>query len=118
MGDRVGLFIMLGVVILLVGGYLVFQPTRRRRRGGVVDGNDTLNPDATDEAEHPDVRAAHHADDEPRLVGNPPVDTVTPEGTGTARPGAGAGAPLPDDPRKPTQARPSDQANSPDMGGP
>ena len=85
MGDRVGLFVMLAVVGILVVGLLVVGP--RSSRGG-RDPSESLNShrDATERArrDHPEGAERSH------LVGNPPVDTITADGWGVARPGEGA----------------------------
>jgi len=85
MGDRVGLIVMLAVVVILVIGLLVVGP--RRSRGG-RDGSESVNShrDATEQArrDHPEGAERSH------LVGNPPVDTITADGWGVARPGEGA----------------------------
>ncbi|GAA5026095.1 hypothetical protein GCM10023258_19570 [Terrabacter aeriphilus] len=85
MGDRVGLFVMLAVVVVLVIGLLVVGP-RHVRRGG--DSSESLNGhvDATERArrDHPEGAERSH------LVGNPPIDTITADGWGVARPGEGA----------------------------
>jgi hypothetical protein len=85
MGDRVGLVVMLVVVgILLIG--LVLVGPRHARPGR--DTSETLNahPDETERArrDHPEGAERSH------LVGNPPVDTITADGWGVARPGEGA----------------------------
>ncbi|WP_256794670.1 hypothetical protein [Terrabacter sp. Ter38] len=83
MGDRVGLIVMLAVVIVLVIGLLVVGPRRAGR-----DSSESLNKhrDDTEQArrDHPEGAERSH------LVGNPPVDTITPDGWGVARPGEGA----------------------------
>jgi hypothetical protein len=85
MGDRVGLIVMLGVVVILVIGLLVVGP--RRTRAG-REGTESLNAhiDDTERArrDHPEGAERSH------LVGNPPVDTITADGWGVARPGEGA----------------------------
>ncbi|GAA2745075.1 hypothetical protein GCM10009868_25230 [Terrabacter aerolatus] len=85
MGDRVGLIVMLAVVVILVVGLLVVAP-RSARRGR--DSSESLNGhrDDTERArlDHPEGAERSH------LVGNPPVDTITSDGWGVARPGEGA----------------------------
>jgi len=85
MGDRVGLIVMLAVVVILVIGLLIVGP--RRSRSG-RDGSESLNKhrDDTERArrDHPEGAERSH------LVGNPPVDTITADGWGVARPGEGA----------------------------
>jgi hypothetical protein len=93
MGDRVGLFVMLGIVILLVLGLVMVTMQRSAKRGG--DGTDSLNRHVDDTVrareDHPEGAERSH------LVGNPPVDTVTTEGWGVATPGEGAMDELPVD---------------------
>ena len=85
MGDRVGMFFLLGIVVILVVGFIMVEP-RRPGRGG--DSMDSLNShrEETERArrDHPEGAERSH------LVGNPPVDTITPDGWGVARPGEGA----------------------------
>jgi hypothetical protein len=85
MGDRIGLLVMLAVVGILVLGLLVVGP--RSARGG-RDSSESLNShrDDTEQARrnHPEGAERSH------LVGNPPVDTITSDGWGVARPGEGA----------------------------
>jgi hypothetical protein len=85
MGDQVGLIVLFGVIVILVIGFIMVEP-RRSRRGG--DESDSLNS-------HQD-ETVHQREDHPEggershLVGNPPIDTITPEGWGVAMPGEGA----------------------------
>jgi hypothetical protein len=76
---------MLVVVAILVLGLLVVGP-RGSRRGR--DSSESLNGhrDDTerDRRDHPEGAERSH------LVGNPPVDTITADGWGVARPGEGA----------------------------
>jgi hypothetical protein len=85
MGDRVGLFVLFGVIVILVIGFIMVEP-RRARRGG--DPMDSMNShrDQTEQArrDHPEGAERSH------LVGNPPVDTISTEGWGVATPGEGA----------------------------
>ena len=73
---------MIGIIVVLVGGYAFVQSARGRAK------NDSLNTheDQTvhDRADHPEGAERSH------LVGNPPVDSITTEGWGVARPGEGA----------------------------
>ncbi len=93
MGDRVGLFVMLGVVILLAIGLMTVNT--RRRRGPDGDDTESLNRHVDDtvrsRSDHPEGAERSH------LVGNPPVDTVTTEGWGVATPGEGTMDELPVD---------------------
>jgi hypothetical protein len=89
MSDNVGLWVGLGIVVILVVGAIVMQS----RRGG---SDDTINRHPDDTA----VERDHHPEGAERshLVGNPPVDTVTTQGWGVATPGEGAEAEeLPED---------------------
>jgi len=83
MGDRVGLIVMLAVVVILVIGLVIVGPRRAGR-----DSSESLNKhrDDTEQArrDHPEGAERSH------LVGNPPVDTITADGWGVARPGEGA----------------------------
>ncbi len=106
MGDRVGLFVMVGVVVLLCSILWVMRP-RRRTKGDVE--HETLNP----EVEAADGRPVPSPDTD-RLVGNPPIDTLSSSGEGTAVAGAGAGGRTPDA-RDPLRAPPNDVGNSPDQ---
>ena len=105
MGDRVGLLVMLGIAIVLALILIVMRP--RRRVKGEAE-HETLNPDI----DAGRVEAVG-VPDEDRLVGNPPSDTITPSGEGTALPGAGAGG-WTSDARDPLRSSPNDAANSPD----
>lgn len=83
MGDRVGLFFMLGMVILLVVGLIMLNPRRGTKDQGLP--TETLNRHVEDtmqaRVDHPEGAERSH------LVGNPPVDSVTTEGWGVATPG-------------------------------
>lgn len=85
MGDRVGLFVMLAVVVILVIGVVLVGP-RHVWRGRDVSESVNAHRDDTERArrDHPEGAERSH------LVGNPPVDTITSEGWGVARPGEGA----------------------------
>jgi hypothetical protein len=85
MGDRVGLFVMLAVVVILVIGLVVVGP-RHVWRGRDASESPNAHRDDTERArrDHPEGAERSH------LVGNPPVDTITPDGWGVARPGEGA----------------------------
>jgi len=93
MGDRVGLFFMLGMVVLLVVGLIMLNPRRGTKEEGLPP--ETLNRHVEDTAQarvdHPEGAERSH------LVGNPPVDTVTTEGWGVATPGEGTLEELPVD---------------------
>lgn len=106
MGDRVGLFVMVGVVVLLCSILWVMRP-RRRTKDSVE--HETLNPEveATD-------GGAVAPPDPGRLVGNPPIDTLSASGEGSAVAGAGAGGRTPDV-RDPLRAPPNDVSGSPDQ---
>jgi hypothetical protein len=82
MGDEVGLFVMLGVALVLAAGFAVFLGMRGK------GNNDTLNNHEDEtlrrRTDHPEGAERSH------LVGNPPIDTITPDGWGGARPGEGA----------------------------
>jgi hypothetical protein len=82
MGDQVGLFVLLGVIVVLGGGFALFLGARGK------GDNDTLNTheDQTlrQREDHPEGAERSH------LVGNPPIDTITTDGWGAARPGEGA----------------------------
>ena len=84
MGDRVGIFVLFGVIVILVVGFIMVEP-RRARRGG--DSMDSLNShrDQTEQArrDHPEGAERSH------LVGNPPVDTITPGRLGCGAAGRG-----------------------------
>jgi len=107
MGDRGGLFLMLGVVVLL-GVILVVMIPRRRTRDDAE--HETLNPQVESVGTGPAP-----VPDPDKLVGNPPIDTVSPSGEGSAVAGAGAGGWTPDA-RDPLTAAPNDAGNSPDQG--
>lgn len=85
MGDRVGLFVMLAVVVILVIGLVVVGP-RHTWRGRDASESVNAHRDDTERArrDHPEGAERSH------LVGNPPVDTITSDGWGVARPGEGA----------------------------
>ena len=85
MGDRVGLIFMLAIVVILVIGLIVVGP-RHTRRGRDTSESLNAHQDETVRAreDHPEGAERSH------LVGNPPVDTITPDGWGVARPGEGA----------------------------
>ncbi|GAA2745077.1 hypothetical protein GCM10009868_25240 [Terrabacter aerolatus] len=106
MGDRGGLLVMLGIAVLLVMILLVMRP--RRHGGGDVE-HETLNPEVEAAGGRPVALP-----DTDRLVGSPPVDTVSASGEGTAVAGAGAGGETADV-RDPLRARPDDVAGSPDQ---
>lgn len=106
MGDRVGLLVMLAVVVMLVAILLVMRP---RRHGRSDVEHETLNP----EVEAVDGRPIAPPDTD-RLVGNPPTDTLSASGDGSAVAGAGAGGWTPDV-RDPLRARPDDVSGSPDQ---
>ena len=106
MGDRVGLLVMLGVAVLLVMILLVMRP-RRRTRDDVE--HETLNP----EVEAADGRPVAPPDTD-RLVGNPPIDTLSSSGEGSAVAGAGAGGRTPDA-RDALRAKSDDVSSSPDQ---
>ena len=92
MGDRVGLWFMLGMVILLVVGLIMVNP--RRGKGGDADTeslNRHLDDTLRNRTDHPEGAERSH------LVGNPPVDSVTTQGWGVATPGEGALPELPED---------------------
>jgi len=74
---------MLAVLIVLGGILFVMRP---RRRTGSDAEQETLNPEVEAAPGGPVARP-----DADRLVGTPPVDTVSTSGEGTAVPGAGAG---------------------------
>ena len=105
MGDRVGLFVMLGIVIVLGLILLVMRP--RTRTKGEAE-HETLNTKVDTSPQ-----AAHGQPDPDKLVGNPPTDTVSPSGEDTAVAGAGAGGETPDA-RNPLRSTPNDVGNSPD----
>jgi hypothetical protein len=98
---------MLVVVVLLVGLLFVMRP---RRRADVEHEHETLNPDV----DAADEGAPLEGTGGERLVGNPPVDTVTQSGSGTAVPGTGAGGPT-DDSHDPLRRAPGDASDSPDQ---
>ena len=106
MGDRIGLFVMLGVLIL-IGTILVVMRPRTRTKDAVE--HETLNPDVEASGDRAAVRP-----DAGKLVGNPPVDTVSPSGEDTAVAGAGAGGET-SDARNPLRSSPNDAGNSPDQ---
>jgi len=106
MGDRGGLLVMLGIVILLVMILLVMRP--RRHTGDDVE-HETLNP----EVEAADGRPVAPPDRD-RLVGNPPIDTLSSSGEGSAVAGAGAGGRTPDA-RDALRAKSDDVSSSPDQ---
>lgn len=97
---------MLGIVVLLATILLVMRP--RRHAGDDVE-HETLNP----EVEAADGRPVAPPDRD-RLVGNPPVDTLSSSGEGSAVAGAGAGGHTPDA-RDPLRAQPNDVGSSPDQ---
>jgi hypothetical protein len=105
MGDRVGLFVMLAVVIVLCSILWVMIP-RRRTKDDVE--HETLNP----QVEAEDGGAVPPPDPD-RLVGNPPMDVLDATGEGSAVAGAGAGGWTPDA-RDPLRAPPNDVGHSPD----
>ena len=78
---------------------------RRRTKGDVE--HETLNP----EVEAVDGGAVAPPDPD-RLVGNPPIDTLSASGEGSAVAGAGAGGRTPDV-RDPLRAPPNDVGSSP-----
>ena len=82
MGDHDGVFVLLGVIVVLAGGFALTLGARGKSE------NDTLNSheDQTlrQREDHPEGAERSH------LVGNPPIDTITTDGWGAARPGEGA----------------------------
>lgn len=102
----IGYIVIVLVIAILVGGFAFFQPGRRKR-GGQPE-RDTLNPRA--EQDGPEAAAPPH---QGRLIGNPPTDTMSADGTGTAIAGGGAGGTTPDA-RRPITGSGSDTENSPD----
>lgn len=98
---------MLGIAILLVTILFVMRP--RTRTKGQAE-HETLNPDV--EAARDGAVTTPDAD---KLVGSPPVDTVSPSGEDTAVAGAGAGG-VTSDARNPLRATPNDAGSSPDQG--
>ena len=72
MGDQVGLFVLLGVIVVMAGGFALTLGARGKSE------NDTLNSheDQTvrQRADHPEGAERSH------LVGNPPIDSITTEG--------------------------------------
>ena len=108
MRDQVGLFVMLGVVVLFVVLLVILNPRRRTRDDGV---HESVNPDTESSGEG--ARRAPEGAAGELLVGNPPIDTIDHSDTGTAFPGTGAGGRTADS-RDPLVARPSDVADSPD----
>lgn len=97
---------MLGVVVVLCSILWIMRP-RHRTKDDVE--HETLNP----EVEAADGRPVAPPDLD-RLVGSPPVDTLSPSGEGSAVAGAGAGGWTPDA-RDPLRAPPNDVGNSPDQ---
>lgn len=81
MRDNIGLWVLLGVVVIIVAGAAMMQS----RRSGA---NDTLNRHGDDTV----VERDHHPEGAERshLVGNPPIDTITTQGWGVAQAGEGA----------------------------
>lgn len=107
MSTAVVVFIVM--IAVLVGGFLLFQSPSRRARTGKRE-HDTVNP----HAESRQARARAVATPE-NPVSEPPVDTLTPDGSGTAVAGAGAGGYTPDA-RRPLTTSGGDTENSPDQG--
>lgn len=103
MGDRVGLIIMALFIVGMITGFAVFG-ARKRRADGRKD-HDTLNA----EAETTTVDQGKHG----RRSGEIPYDTLTPDGSGTAIAGAGAGGRTTDG-RDPLTGGAADSSTSPD----
>lgn len=96
------------VFVLLVGGGAFFLMQGRRSKDG-KEGHETLNADATSPTATSSVAATP---DHP--VTEPPFDTLTADGSGTAIAGAGAGGYTPDA-RRPLTGAGGDTENSPDQ---
>lgn len=106
MGTAVVVFIVM--IVVLAGGFFLFQTPSRRMRNGKTE-HDTVNPDA----ESPQTAvAAKNTPENP--VSEPPVDTLAPDGSGTAVAGSGAGGYTPDA-RRPLTTSGGDTENSPDQ---
>ena len=85
MGDRVGIFVLFGVIVILVIGFIMVEPRRAGRKGDSMDSmNSHRDRTEQERRDHPEGAERSH------LVGNPPVDTISPEGWGVATPGEGA----------------------------
>ncbi len=106
MGTPVVVFVIM--ILVLAGGFFLFQMPSRRMRDGKRE-HDTVNPDA----ETPQAQAAAVNTPE-NPVSEPPVDTLAPDGSGTAVAGAGAGGYTPDA-RRPLTTSGGDTENSPDQ---
>ena len=103
-GDATGLIVMvLIIVVLLAGAFLL----NRSKSSGGKPANDTLNDD-------PRATERELRDEDPRHgSGGIPVDRLTPDGSGTAVAGAGAGG-VTSDARDPLTNGGSDSGDSPD----
>lgn len=96
------------MIIVLAGGFFLFQMPSRRMRNGKTE-HDTVNPDA--ESPQAEAKAKNTAQNP---VSEPPVDDLSPDGSGTAVAGAGAGGYTPDA-RRPLTTQGGDAENSPDQ---
>ncbi|MEO7752801.1 MAG: hypothetical protein ABIS35_05255 [Terracoccus sp.] len=82
MGENTGLFVIGGIIIIVLIGAFFMWPRGRDKEV------EPQSPHHADEIQLEEVGHGEH------LVGSPPIDVVSPEGFGTAVPGAGA---LPDE---------------------
>ena len=106
---KTGIAVFVIMIVVLVGGGAFFLMQGRRSKDG-KPGHETLNADATAPTATSSVAATP---DHPGT--EPPFDTLSADGSGTAIAGAGAGGYTPDARRPPTAAG-GDAENSPDQG--
>ncbi len=89
MGENTGFFVIGGIVIIVLIGAAVMWPRGREKE---------VEPQSPHHADEVELREVGHGD---QLVGSPPIDVVSADGSGTAVPGAGAMAEEPDDRDRP-----------------
>lgn len=106
---KTGIVVFVIMLVVLVGGAAFFLMQGRRSKDG-QPGHETLNADADAPTATSSVAATP---DHP--VTEPPFDTLSADGSGTAVAGAGAGGYTPDA-RRPLTGAGGDAENSPDKG--
>ena len=105
---KTGIVVFVIMLVVLVGGGLLFLWSGRRSRDGKA-GHETLNADAlSPEATSSVTPTSDHP------VTEPPFDTLSADGSGTAVAGAGAGG-YTADARRPLTGAGGDTENSPDQ---
>ncbi len=78
MGENTGLFVMVGIIVVVLVGAFLMWPRGRDKE---------VEPQSPHHADETQVEEVGHGE---HLVGSPPIDVVSADGAGTAVPGAGA----------------------------